>query len=66
MADDDLNNPRSRAVNWAKDQVRRRNEAAERQERWEKAHPMAHPWKVPIRTDIPPGVIPFGDLYLIL
>jgi len=54
----------SRARAWAIDQARLRREEKERIERfWGQP---AHAWKIPMQTNIPPGVVPFGDLYIIL
>ncbi len=65
MADEVLNDPVARAVNWAKDQMEQRRAYEEREAAWHKAHPMAHTWKKPLRTDIPPNVHQMGDLYLV-
>ena len=67
MPGDDLNNPTARARNWARAQIDRRREMEERQEAWDKAHPMAHPWKLdPHLLKVPPpDVIQFADLYII-
>ncbi len=54
----------SRARAWATEQVRARNEEEERL--LKRYGPPPHAWKVPMRTDVPPGVIPWADMYIIL
>ena len=57
--------PRALAMNWVRSRVDQERKEAERQKEYWAKRPMAHPWKVPIKQP-PPGVLPFGDLYLIL
>ena len=66
MPGDDLNNPTARATNSAQAQIDRHAQW-KAQEAWDKAHPMAHPWKLdPHLLKVPPpGVIQFADLYII-
>ena len=56
---------RAIAVNWARADE---NASARKKSGWRNTwarHPMAHPWKVVIKQP-PPGVVLFGDLYIIL
>ena len=57
--------PRSIAMNWVRCEVDRKREEEKRQAEYWAKRPMAHPWRVAIKHP-PPGVVPFGDLYLIL
>src|SRR5271165_5752801 len=63
MPGDDLNNPTARATNWARAQIDRRREMEERQEAWDKAHPMAHPWQVD--PHLPPGGVRLGFWFFV-
>ncbi len=56
---------RAIAVNWARADEKRKRQEEERQEKYWARRPMAHPWKVVIKQP-PPGVVLFGDLYIIL
>ena len=66
MPGDDLNNPTA-PPRMAQAQIDRRREMESAKEAWDKAHPMAHPWKLdPHLLKVPPpGVIQFADLHII-
>jgi hypothetical protein len=56
---------RATAQNWIRAQVERKQKEQKREEEYLAKHPAVHSWKV--KVDLPPpGVLVFGDIYLIV